>query len=351
MDAGIIIQVVLLLVGFVFLIKGSDFFVDGASSIASILKIPTIIVGLTIVAFGTSAPEAAVSITSSLTGNNAMAVSNVIGSNLFNILMVIGVSALLSDLLMEKSVLNKDLPFLVGITILFTIFLFIGWDISSIEGIILLLILVAYLAYLIINARKSKDANEVEKPKFSLPKSIIFIIIGLAGIILGGDLVVDSASYIAMALGMSETLVGLTIVAIGTSLPELVTSLTALKKGENQLVIGNVIGSNIFNILFVLGASSAISAIPINSGMLTDIIFMIIVTILCFIFGKTQDKYDKKRGYNISCIIRCLHDFCNYEKLILLIHKPYKYLMKLVHHKLHIHLGLWICHFQMSIFF
>ena len=296
MDASIIIQVVLLLVGFLFLIKGSDFFVDGASSIASILRVPTIIVGLTIVAFGTSAPEAAVSITSSLTGSNAMAVSNVIGSNLFNMLVVIGVAALLSNLLMEKKVLQKDLPFLVGITILFVVFIFIGGDITNIEGIILLAILIAYIFFLIRDARKSSDSNVVEKPKLSLPKSIIFMIVGLAGIVLGGDLVVDSASAIALALGMSETLVGLTIVAIGTSLPELVTSITALKKGENQLVIGNVIGSNIFNILFVLGASSAISALPVNRGMMIDVVFMLGVTILCFIFGKTQDKYDKKEG-------------------------------------------------------
>ena len=296
MDAGIIIQVVLLLVGFLFLIKGSDFFVDGASSIASHLKIPTIIVGLTIVAFGTSAPEAAVSITSSLTGSNAMAVSNVIGSNLFNMLMVIGIAALLSNLLMEKSVLKKDLPFLVGITLLFAIFIFIGWDITNLEGIILLVILIGYVIYLIRGSKKSKNANEVEAAKFTLPKSIVLILIGLAGIIIGGDLVVDSASAIAIALGMSETLVGLTIVAIGTSLPELVTSITALKKGENQLVIGNVIGSNIFNILFVLGASSAISRIPLDSSMLIDVLFMMGVTILCFIFGKTQDKYDKKEG-------------------------------------------------------
>ena len=296
MDAGIVIQVVLLLVGFLFLIKGSDFFVDGASSIASHLKIPTIIVGLTIVAFGTSAPEAAVSITSSLTGSNAMAVSNVIGSNLFNMLMVIGIAALLSNLLMEKSVLKKDLPFLVAITLLFAIFIFIGWDITNIEGIILLIILAGYIIYLIRGSKKSKNANDVEAAKFTLPKSIILIIIGLAGIIIGGDLVVDSASAIAIALGMSETLVGLTIVAIGTSLPELVTSITALKKGENQLVIGNVIGSNIFNILFVLGASSAISRIPLDSSMLIDVLFMMGVTILCFIFGKTQDKYDKKEG-------------------------------------------------------
>lgn len=296
MDASIIIQFVLLIVGFVFLIKGSDFFVDGASSIASLLKIPTIIVGLTIVALGTSAPEAAVSITSSLTGSNALAVSNVIGSNMFNILMVIGIAALLGELVMEKQVLEKDLPFLVGITLLWAVFIVIGWDITNIEGIILLAIMVAYIAYLVYNTKKSGGATEVEKPKYSLPYSIIFILVGLAGIVIGGDLVVDSASAIAIAFGMSETLVGLTIVAIGTSLPELVTSLTALRKGENQMVIGNVIGSNIFNILFVLGASSAISAIPLNSGMLIDVILMIFVTVLCFIFGKTQEKYDKKEG-------------------------------------------------------
>ena len=296
MDLSILLQVVLLLVGFVFLIKGSDFFVDGASSVASLLKIPTIIVGLTIVAFGTSAPEAAVSITSSWAGSNAMAVGNVIGSNLFNMLMVIGIAALLSNLLMEKSVLEKYLPFLVGITILWAVFIVIGWNISQIEGIILLVILLAYIIYLVRSARKSKDADVVEKPKLSLPKSIIFILVGIAGIVLGGDLVVNSASDIAIALGMSEALVGLTIVAIGTSLPELVTSITALKKGENQLVIGNVIGSNIFNILFVLGASSAISAIPLDSSLLIDVLFMVAVTILCYIFGKTQDKYDKKEG-------------------------------------------------------
>ena len=296
MDFTIIIQIVLLLVGFVFLIKGSDMFVDGASSIASLLKIPTVIVGLTIVAFGTSTPEAAVSITSSITGSNAMAVSNVIGSNMFNLLMVIGVSALLGELLMEKDVLKKDLPFLVGITILFAMFIVIGWDISSIEGIILLIIMIVYLFFLIRSTFKSGTSKYVDKPKLSTKRSILYILIGLAGIVLGGDLVVDSASDIALALGMSETLVGLTIVAIGTSLPEFVTSLTALKKGENQLVIGNVIGSNIFNILFVLGASSAISAIPMDSSMIIDVIFMVVVTVICFIFGKTQDKFDKKEG-------------------------------------------------------
>lgn len=293
---NIVIQVVLLIVGFVLLIKGSDFFVDGASSVASILKIPSLIVGLTIVAFGTSAPEAAVSITSSLSGSNALALSNVIGSNLFNMLLIIGLCAILSELKISKKVLSLDLPFLVILTGILTAFILIGWNISRVEGIILLILIIAYIAYLIYNAQKSKESQIVEKPKISPLKSIIYIVCGIAGIIIGADFVVDSASYIAMAFGMSETLVGLTIVAMGTSLPELATSLTALKKGENQLVIGNVIGSNIFNISFVLGASSAISPIAINPNMQTDIILMLGVTILFFIFGKTQDKYDKKEG-------------------------------------------------------
>ena len=294
---GIGIQFILLIVGFVLLIKGSDFFVDGSSNIASILKIPTLIVGLTIVAFGTSAPEAAVSITSSLSGNNALAVSNVIGSNLFNMMLIIGLCALLRELKIGRDVLNKDLPFLVVITAILSGFIIIGWSISRIEGILLLLLIIGYISYLVYSAKKTKEAQIVEKPKMGLLRSIIYIIGGMAGIIIGADFVVDSASYIAMAFGMSETLVGLTIVAIGTSLPELVTSLTALKKDENQLIIGNVIGSNIFNILFVLGASSAISPIKINPNMIVDIALMLGVTILFFIFGKTQDKYDKKEGF------------------------------------------------------
>jgi len=294
---GIGIQLILLIVGFILLIKGSDFFVDGSSNIASILKIPTLIVGLTIVAFGTSAPEAAVSITSSLSGNNALAVSNVIGSNLFNMMLIIGLCALLRELKIGRDVLNKDLPFLVVITAILSGFIIIGWSISRVEGIILFLLIIGYVSYLVYSAKKTKEAQIVEKPKMGLLRSIIYIIGGMAGIIIGADFVVDSASYIAMAFGMSETLVGLTIVAIGTSLPELVTSLTALKKEENQLVIGNVIGSNIFNILFVLGASSIISPITINPNMIVDIALMLGVTILFFIFGKTQDKYDKKEGF------------------------------------------------------
>ena len=299
---GIGINFALLIIGFVLLIKGSDFFVDGSSNIASILKIPTLIVGLTIVAFGTSAPEAAVSITSSLSGSNALALSNVIGSNLFNMLLIIGLCALLNELKITKQVLNVDLPFLVLMTGVLTAFILFGWKITRIEGIILLVLIISYIIYLIYDARKSKESQIVEKPKMSLSRSIIYIVCGVAGIIIGADFVVDSASYIAIAFGMSETLVGLTIVAMGTSLPELVTSLTALRKGENQLIIGNVIGSNIFNISFVLGASSTISPIVINPNMCADIILMLGVTILFFIFGKTQDKYDKKEGFILMAL-------------------------------------------------
>ena len=294
---GIGINIALLLIGFVLLIKGSDYFVDGASNIASILKVPTLIIGLTIVAFGTSAPEAAVSITSSLSGSNAMALGNVIGSNLFNMMLIIGLCAILNELHITKKVLNVDLPFLVFLTALLAAFILFGWNLSRIEGIILLILIISYVIYLIYDARKTEESKVVEKPKLSLLRSIIYIVCGVAAIIIGGDFVVDSASYIALAFGMSETLVALTIVAMGTSLPELVTSLTALKKGENQLIIGNVIGSNIFNISLVLGSSSAISPIAINPNMGVDIGLMLFITILFFIFGKTQDKYDKKEGF------------------------------------------------------
>ena len=277
----LVIQIVLLIVGFAILIKGSDIFVSGSSNIATILKIPTLIVGLTIVAFGTSAPEAAVSISSSIQGSNALAVSNVIGSNIFNILGIIGICALIKELKLGENVLNKDMPFLLIVSLLVVGFILLSWDLTRIEGIVLLILIIGYTAHLVYTSKKSKGADFVEKPKFGIGRSIVYVVVGLAAIILGAQLVVNSSSYIAMACGMSETLVGLTIVAIGTSLPELVTSLTAL---------------NIFNILFVLGLSSTITPIPVNSNMIVDLGLMIIVTILCLIFGKTQSKFDRKEG-------------------------------------------------------
>lgn len=299
---NLIINIILLIIGFILLIKGADFFVEGSSNIASILKIPTIIVGLTIVAIGTSTPEAAVSITASLNNNNAIAISNVIGSNIFNLLLIIGCCATYKKIKIGENTIKKDFPFLIIATIAIILFILIGWNIIKTEALILLILLIIYLAYLVYTARQSKESQYIEKPKLGLPRSIIYIIGGLTGIILGGQIVVNNASTIALALGMSETLVGLTIVAIGTSLPELVTSLTALKRNENQLVIGNVIGSNIFNILFVLGLSSLISPIPIQKSILIDLCLMIFATILCYIFAKTQNKIDKKEGLTLLII-------------------------------------------------
>ena len=291
-----ILSIIILIVGFVFLIKGSDLFVDGASNVASLLKVPTIIIGLTVVAFGTSAPEAAVSITASIAGSNALALSNIVGSNLFNILAVIGCSAAISKLGIDKAILKQDFPFLLLITILLTIIVTFTLEINRIAGILFLILVIGYVSYLVIKAKKSKQGQIIEKPKLTLPKSIVYIIIGLVGIILGGEFVVDGAKSIALALGMSETLVGLTIVAIGTSLPELVTSLTALKRGETDLVIGNVVGSNIFNILFILGISSVISPIPVDPSMIIDLGLLTGVTLIGFIFAKTKQEYSRKEG-------------------------------------------------------
>ncbi len=292
----LIIEIVLLLVGFVFLIKGADYFVEGSSSIAALLKIPTIIVGLTIVAIGTSAPEAAVSITASLNGSNALAVSNVIGSNIFNLLFIIGLCATLGELAIGRQMLEKDFPFLLVATVAIFAFILIGWDILRVEGIILLILFCIYLFYLIFTAKKSKDAQYVEKPRLTLPKSIVYVIVGLIGIVIGGELVVNNASELAMAVGMSETLVGLTIVSIGTSLPEVATSLSALKRKENELVLGNVIGSNLFNVIFVLALSATISPIVLKPNILIDLILMLVITVLCYIFARTEDKFDKKEG-------------------------------------------------------
>ena len=296
MGIELIIQIILLLVGFVFLIKGADIFVEGSSTVAAYLKIPTLIVGLTIVAFGTSLPEAAVSIASSATGANAIAVSNVIGSNLFNILLIIGLCATLHELDLEEIVVKRDIPLLTAMTFLLAIFILIGWNINQIEGIILFCLIICYVAYLVYNVKKQGEATEVEEPKISIIRSIVYIMLGLIGIVLGGEFVVDSATYIALTCGMSQTLVGLTIVAIGTSLPEVVTSLTALKKGETGIIIGNVIGSNLFNILFVLGASSAISTITLNPSIILELVILVVATVICLILAYTDTKFDKKEG-------------------------------------------------------
>lgn len=292
-----LIQIGLLLIGFIALIKGADFFVDGAASIASLLKIPTIVVGLTIVAFGTSAPEAAVSITAALNNSNAIAISNVIGSNIFNLLAVLGITALLAKVPVPHSIIRKEFPFLLIISVLMVVFVVTGFSLNRIEGIIFLGLIIFYVVWLIKDALDNRAKIEVAKPAFNFPISLLLIVGGIAGIIIGGDLVVSNAKAIALAVGLSEKLVGLTIVSIGTSLPELVTSVVAARKGNVDIAIGNVVGSNIFNILFILGLSATITPIPVEMALVTDLAVMLVATGLCFFMAKLNYKLEKKEGY------------------------------------------------------
>lgn len=294
-------EYILLIIGFILLIKGADFFVDGSSNLAKALKIPTLIIGLTVVAFGTSAPEAVVSIIASAKGSNEIAVSNVIGSNLFNLLMVLGVSAMFSKLKANRQVITKDFLFSILATI---ILIFFSFDkflngatsnvITTGEGLVLLSCLALYVYSLILTATKEKKLTK-EKHKLT-SKDILMLVLGLAAIIIGGDLVVDSATEIALSLGISETLVGLTIVSIGTSLPELVTSIMAARKGETDIAIGNVIGSNIFNIFFVLGLSASISSLPITTASLYDLLILFGVSIMCYLLTCYNSRIGNKKG-------------------------------------------------------
>ena len=270
-------EYLLLILGFVLLIKGADFFVDGCSSVAKLLKIPPVIIGLTIVSIGTSMPEAAVSLTAALSGNNALAIANVVGSNIFNLLSVVGASALICPFIVDKTIMKRDFPICIGIIVAFTLML-IDKHISRIEGTILFIAFVLYIVMLVRSAIKNREEAEEEFKTLSPLRSALYIVGGAAAIILGGNFTVDSASVIAANLGMSQTLIGLTIVAVGTSLPELVTSVVAAKKGESALALGNVVGSNIFNILFVLGASAMVS--PLSNGM-EEIIDAVICIVVC----------------------------------------------------------------------
>lgn len=296
-----------LIIGFIFLIKGANFFVDGSSAIAKKFRVPPILIGLTIVSFGTSAPESAVSINAALKGSNEIALGNVIGSNLFNFLLVIGISSIINPMKVQKGTILKEFPF----TILTSFVLFIlcadislqgaSVDVlSRADGLILLSLFSVFLYYLIEMAILSKEDYKEETKDISLGKSILISIVGALGIMLGSEWVVDASSSIAIKLGMSQNLVGLTIVAVGTSLPELVTSITAAFKKESDIAMGNVIGSNIFNLLFILGISSAIRPIPINSIIFIDMIFLLIITILTYIFAITKRSVYRGEGVLLS---------------------------------------------------
>lgn len=283
----------LLILGFILLIKGADFFVDGASKIADKFGIPQIVIGLTIVAFGTSAPEAAISISSALKGSTGIAVGNVIGSNILNILIILGITSCITVLHVKKNTVNIEIPFVVLITTVMVIVGAIKGELDFFAGLILWSLFIIFLIYLVIVSKKGGDAEEGEKidgKNSSLIKLIIITIIGMAGIVAGSNFTVDGATEIAKIFGMTDRLIGLTIVAFGTSLPELITSVTAGLKKKADIAIGNVVGSNIFNVLFVLGTTCLIKSVPYNSNFVIDGIIAIATVILLFlcVFRKKQ---------------------------------------------------------------
>ena len=290
-------QIILLIVGFALLIKGADFFVDGAAGVADKFGIPQIIIGLTIVAFGTSAPEAAVSITSALKGSASLAVGNVLGSNILNVLIILGLTAVIRPITMQKQTYKIELPFVMFSTVLLGVLGYIGGSINFVDGIILWVFMILFLVYLFRSAKKGKtDLVEIpdEDGESAKPKPvwllILLIIGGGAMIVFGSDFTVDSASYIAAKFGMSERLIGLTIVAFGTSLPELVTSVIAARKGNSDIAIGNIVGSNIFNILFILGTTALITEIPYSMNFNFDAVIALAALVILFVLVSNKEK-------------------------------------------------------------
>lgn len=299
-------NILLLIVGFIALIKGADIFVDGASSTAQNFKVPKMLIGLTIVAFGTSAPELAVSMSALASGSSDMVLGNVIGSNILNILLILGIAALIKPIAVKDNTVRKELPLVLLIsTLLVVLFLdtvFAGASANQItrsDGIVIILFFSVFLYYLLALAKQKKEPKSTEEePKFKLGKSLLFVLIGLAAIIIGSDLVVDNASSIASALGISERIIALTVIAFGTSLPELVTTVVSAKKGEQDLLVGNIIGSNIFNICLVLGIPVVIfGGIAESSFQMLDLVMLVVSAALLFIFSKTsKQKISRPEG-------------------------------------------------------
>ena len=280
---------------------------EGSSGIAKALRVPAMIIGLTIVAMGTSAPELSVSISAALQGSNAIAISNVIGSNMFNLIVVCGVCAMLSPLPITKQTLKTEFPIAIGAGILLMVFCFDG-TLGRMDGIIFLVLFALFLAWMVksaLNSRKNGAEMEDEEEIKSLPIWLCFIYIvgGLLAVVWGGDLVVESATAIAKTFGLSETLIGLTIVAIGTSLPELVTSVVAAKKGEVEMAIGNVIGSNIFNVLLILGTSSSIKSIAVMRESVIDLILLTAMSMIVYVFGWSKQKINRLEGSALAGLL------------------------------------------------
>lgn len=294
---SIVFQFIILIVGFVLLIKGADWFVDGASGIADKFGIPQIIIGLTIVAFGTSAPEAAVSIAAGMKNSADLAVGNVLGSNIMNILLILGICALMTPVPVQKNTLKYEIPFVIVITVVLAILGIIGNELTRVDGIILLLIFAGFFVYLV-RAAKSGKTEESEAPakKKSVWVLIGLTLLGIVMIVAGSQFTVNSASAIAAKFGMGERLIGLTIVAFGTSLPELVTSAVAAKKGNADIAIGNIVGSNIFNILFVLGITATITNVAYGANFYLDSIVALAAAVLLLVTVLNKEHKIKRWG-------------------------------------------------------
>lgn len=309
-----LLNVVVLLIGFALLIKGADWFVDGSAGVARKLRVPTLIIGMTIVAMGTSAPECAVSVAASLKGSNSMAISNVIGSNFFNLLVVCGVCALFKTLPIQRSTLKTEFPLSILAGILLVVMGYFGMSISRLDGGILLAVFACFLAWMVISARKARNAAAEEDDEKAMPgwKCAVYIVVGIVAIVVGGDYVVDSASAIASAFGLTQTLIGLTIVAFGTSLPELVTSIVAAKKGEVDMALGNVIGSNLFNVLFVIGVAAVVSPMAMIWENVIDGILLAIVSLIALFFAIRGENINRREGaamiamYVIYIVYACM---------------------------------------------
>lgn len=298
-----LINILLLVFGFVILIKGADWFVDGASAVAGNFKISKMLIGLTIVAFGTSAPEFAVSVKSLISGSGDIVLGNVVGSNIFNILLITGLSACIHTLTVKNNTVRKELPITMMMSASLVVLLsdnIFDKNLTNMftrgDGITLILFFLVFIYYLI-SMMRNKTEDEVEENIMKLPKAVFLTVLGIAGIVLGSNFVVDSASYIATALGVSERMIGLTIIAMGTSLPELVTSVIATKKGEYDIAIGNVVGSNIFNIGMVIGLPVALfGTIPNVTYNIVDLVMMLVSAILLFIFSYNDNKLKRNEG-------------------------------------------------------
>lgn len=303
------INILLLIVGMVLLVKGADFFVGGASDIAKKLGIPSLIIGLTLVSIGTSLPEASVSINAAITNSSDLSFGNVIGSNIFNSLFIIGICSIIIPTVVSKDLIKFDIPILILVMTILSLFAYAitPYVIDRWEAAIMFVLFCLYIILVVFRALKQrkndlklveedKQAEDKQQPTRKTWLSILFTILGLAGVVGGGTLTVNAAKELAALFGMSELLIGLTIVAVGTSLPELVTSFVASKKGENDIAVGNVIGSNIFNIIFILGFSGMISPLSLTSNSWFDVIVMVIAIFMIFIFALKKGKVNRVEG-------------------------------------------------------